>query len=167
MTAGSEARPLPVRRARAEDLDAVQALLDTAFHRPDEGRLMRSLFDSRDHAQTLVAGHETLAGVAVLSHLRAPHNCLALGPIAVAHEHRNQHVGQSLIAEAIDWARGAEATGIFVLGRPRFYTRFGFSVAAAAPFDSDYPAEFLLALALSPLPEGGPLRYAPAFAALG
>ncbi len=48
-----------------------------------------------------------------------------------------------------------------MLGQPPYYERFGFSVEAARPFASPYPAEFMMALELRPdglaeaLAEGG------------
>ena len=56
-----------------------------------------------------------------------------------------------------------------MLGRPRYYTRFGFTVERAARFEHPYPAEFMLAREIGEgrLPESGVLQYPPAFAALG
>ena len=163
-----------VRTAGKHDAEAISNLLEAAFGRPDEARLFRVLPGDEDLATALVAenGDGGLAGVAVLSHLRTPQGCLALGPLAVARELHGQGVGKELIGAGIDWARRAGHAGIFVLGRPEYYARFGFSVGAAAPFESPYPADFMMALELRPgalgeaLAEGGELRYPPAFAAL-
>ena len=56
-----------------------------------------------------------------------------------------------------------------MLGDPGYYTRFGFSVEAAARFPGKYPAEYTMVLALnatdlSALPPA--LVYAPAFGAV-
>ena len=62
------------------------------------------------------------------------------------------------------------ATGpIYLLGDPAYYSRFGYSLEAAAPFDCVYSGPHFMALPLvEPLPvSGGELRYAPAFEALG
>ena len=114
-------------------------------------------------------GAGRLHGIAVLSHLVAPPGCLALGPLAVAGGRRDRGIGQALIAESIGWARRAGHAAIFVLGQPRYYGRFGFSVEAARPFASPYPADYMMALELRPgaLAGGGELRYPAAFAALG
>ena len=118
----------------------------------------------------LVADLEgALSGVAVLSRLLAPDDALGLGPIAVSEDARHRGVGGALIEAAVDWAGDSGASGIFVLGRPRYYTRFGFSVERAAPFRHAWPPDFMLALEIGEgaLPDGGDLTYAPAFAALG
>ena len=109
-----------------------------------------------------------LAGVAVLSHLLSPENSVGLGPLAVDPEHSDRGIGKALIGECVERARRAGYGAIFVLGQPPYYTRLGFSVEAARPFRSEYPADYLMALELAPgaLEGGGELRYAPAFAGL-
>lgn len=216
-----------IREAEERDVEAVCALLEKAFRRPNEARLFRLLQDGDDLAATLVAagppsdvvraaralgvaaggaagtvsppppssGRDDAAttgaagagdtpsagedgedgpadapvtGVAVLSHLVSPAGCVGLGPLAVAPEHSDRGIGKALIGACIDRAQRAGWGAIFVLGRPPYYERFGFSVEAARPFRSAYPAEFLMALELQPgaLDGGGTLRYPPAFAGL-
>jgi putative acetyltransferase len=173
-----------IRPAGLSDLDATCSVLEAAFCRPDEARLVRELWSSDDLAVALVAagraaerangagdenGGGAVTGVAVLSHLAAPADCLALGPLAVRRDLRDRGIGKELIRASIAWAGRAGHAAIFVLGQPPYYERFGFSVDAAAPFASPYPSEFMLALELRPgaLAGGGELRYPPAFAALG
>jgi putative acetyltransferase len=158
------------RAATGDDVEAIAALLDAAFGRPDEARLFRALWGSEELAEALVNEvGDQIAAVAVLSHLLAPADCLALGPLAVARDQRDRGLGKALIGESIAWGRRAGHGAIFVLGQPPYYERFGFSVAAARPFASPYPADYMMALELRPgaLAGGGELRYPPAFAALG
>jgi putative acetyltransferase len=162
-----------IRPATEDDLDAVSALLEDAFGRPDEARLVRALWPGDDLAVALVNVAEGgIAAVAVLSHLLAPRGALGLGPLAVARDMRDQGLGKALIGTAVDWARHEGHAAIFVLGQPAYYRRFGFSVEAARPFSSPYPADYMMALELRPgalaeaLAEGGEIRYPPAFAAL-
>lgn len=121
---------------------------------------------SAERAKPQAAGQ--LLGIAVLSHLLSPENCVGLGPLAVDSGHSDRGIGKALIGECVERARRAGYGAIFVLGQPPYYTRFGFSVEAARPFRSEYPADYLMALELSPgaLAGGGELRYAPAFAGL-
>lgn len=118
--------------------------------------------------ETAEGGDEPLLGLAVLSRLLSPKGAVGLGPLAVRPECSDLGIGKSLIAECVTRARRDGHTAIFVLGQPPYYTRFGFSVEAAAPFRSEYPAEFLMALELQEgaLEGGGDLRYPPAFAGL-
>ena len=162
------------RAAAEEDVEAIAALLEEAFGRPDEARLFRTLWGSDELAVALVNEvDDGIAAVAVLSHLLAPPDCLALGPLAVAGDRRDRGFGKALIGESIGWARRAGHAAIFVLGQPPYYERFGFSVAAARPFVSPYPADHMMAIELRPgalagaLAGGNELRYPPAFAALG
>lgn len=165
---------MTVRHAHDDDLDAVTAILKDAFGRPDEARLVQAIWGSDELAVALVNETEHgVVAVAVLSHLLAPKQALALGPIAVARDRRDLGFGKALIREGIGWARRAGHAAIFVLGRPPYYRRFGFSVEAARPFVSPYPPEFMMALELRDgalaraLAHGSEIRYPPAFAALG
>jgi putative acetyltransferase len=165
-----------IRPAGDGDLDAACGVLQAAFCRPAEARLLRELWGSDDLAVVLVAvdagtrgADDAIDGVAVLSHLIAPKGSLALGPIAVAPDRRNRGIGKALIGESVGWARAAGHAAIFVLGDPPHYERFGFSVEAARPFASPYPADYMMLLELRPggLPRSGKLLYPAAFAALG
>lgn len=175
---------MAIRAATADDVEAIGALLEAAFCRPDEARLFGALWGGDELAVALVneVGDGTadgntdggaVAAVAVLSHLAAPPDCLGLGPLAVARTMRDRGFGKALIGESADWARRAGHAAIFVLGQPRYYERFGFSVEVARPFASPYPPEFMMALELRPgaladaLTDGGEIRYSPAFASLG
>lgn len=161
---------MTIRPATGDDLDAVAALLEDAFGRPDEARLVRALWAGDDLAVTLISVAESgIAAVAVLSHLSAPRGALGLGPLAVARLMRDQGLGKALIGASVDWARREGHAAVFVLGQPAYYTRFGFSVEAARPFTSPYPADYMMVLELRPgaLAGGGEIRYPPAFAALG
>ena len=81
------------------------------------------------------------------------------------------------IGTGIDSCRAALAIAgtlgeevVFVLGEPAYYTRFGFSAEAAAPFASPYAGPYFMALWLRPppaAPASGSAAYAPAFGALG
>lgn len=155
-----------VREMTEDDSDDIAALLTAAFGREDEARLVTALQQTGDLAVGLVAELDgSLSGIAALSRLREPDDTLALGPIAVAEPARHQGIGGALIEASIAWATEVDAAGIFVLGRPRYYTRFGFSVDCAAGFAPD----FMLAVEIGEgrLGETGSLIYPPAFAALG
>ena len=57
---------------------------------------------------------------------------------------------------------------MFVLGNPIYYSRFGYSLLAAQPFESDYSGPYFMALRLSADgPIGGKVRYPAAFDDLG
>lgn len=91
-----------------------------------------------------------------------------LAPLAVAPERQRQGIGAALVAAALAAAAGGGWRAVFVLGDPAYYRRFGFDAALAAGFDSPYAGPHLMARPLGgPLPaRGGPIRHAPAFAAI-
>ena len=155
---------MAVRQAGDADVDGIAALLDGAFGRPDEARLFCALWGSEELAVALVNevdGGDAdggIAAVAVLSRLSAPPDCLGLGPLAVARDRRDRGLGKALIGESVAWARRAGHRAIFVLGQPPYYERFGFSVEAARPFASPYPADNMMALELRPGALAGALK---------
>jgi putative acetyltransferase len=84
-----------------------------------------------------------------LSRLKSPARALALGPVAVRTARQGQGVGSALVRQANARARELGFDIIFVLGDPGYYSRFGFSVAEAAPFPSPYAGPHFMALRLS------------------
>jgi putative acetyltransferase len=111
---------------------------------------------------------EQIVGHIVLSKMHAPFRALGLGPIAVLPERQNKGIGSKLISEALARARADAWDGVFVVGDPAYYGRFGFNAHLASDFLSPYAGPYLMALALRAqnLPvHTGNIQYAPAFAA--
>ena len=156
-----------IRAEKPGDCTAIHALTATAFGRPVEARLVDALRADGDAVISLVAEADgLLEGHVLLSRLRMPANCLALGPVSVAPPRQRTGVGSALIRHALKRAADAGYAAIFVLGDPGYYTRFGFSTEAAAPFETDYPRQYFMALelasgALAGL--SGPVIYPPPF----
>lgn len=156
-----------VRAARPADVEAIRACVDAAFGQPAEGALVDALRDSGDAAIELVADADgLLVGHVLLSRLVSPDNALALAPLAVAPAFQRKGAGAALVRRAVADAREAGATAIFLLGEPAYYSRFGFSVEAAALFETVYPKSHMMALelrsgALAGL--SGAIRYPEAF----
>jgi putative acetyltransferase len=74
-------------------------------------------------------------------------------------------IDSALVRAAVDRARETGAAIVFVLGAADYYERFGFTVAAAAPFPSRYAGPHFMALRFRAVPEA-PV-YAKPFDALG
>jgi putative acetyltransferase len=94
----------------------------------------------------------------------------SLGPVAVWPERQRSGVGSQLIREGIARSEAAGWLGIFVLGNPAFYRRFGFDAGKASGFISPYAGPHWMALPLgrSELPTStGSIQHAPAFAKPG
>jgi putative acetyltransferase len=132
-----------IRLARPQDYEQVAELVEAAFGRHDEALLVETLRKDRKIMYEWVATvSDELAGHLVLSRLRNPKHCLALGPVSVAPMHQGEGVGSALIHAAMELAEEEEWVAVFVLGDPNYYDRFGFDVGSASTFSSPYPAEF-------------------------
>lgn len=160
-----------VRLETPADIAAIRIVEEVAFGRRDEAQLVDDLRAAGDAVFSLVAVQdEVIAGHAMFSRMAAPFPALALGPVAVLPEYRRKGIVSQLIREGIARSESAGWAGIFVLGDPAFYRRFGFKIRKASGFTSPYAGPHLMALSLggNELPaDAGIIEYAPAFAKLG
>ena len=160
-----------VRLETPANIAAIRIVEEIAFGRRDEARLVDDLRAAGDAVFSLVAEERGIvAGHAMFSRMTAPFPALALGPIAVLPEYRRTGIASQLIREGITHSEAAGWAGIFVLGDPAFYRRFGFKIGKASGFTSPYAGPHLMALSLggNELPaDEGIIEYAPAFARLG
>lgn len=159
-----------LRAERAGDRAAVREAVTAAFGRADEADLVDELRSSGDCVYSLVAIEDArIVGHALFTRMAAPFPALALGPVAVVPERQGRGLGSRLIRAGLEAAAQAGWLGVFVLGDPAYYRRFGFEQALAAGFDSAYAGPHLMACALGVgLPvTTGRIDYAPAFARHG
>ena len=160
-----------VRLETPGDIAAIRIVEEVAFGQSTEAQLVDDLRAAGDSVFSLVAvDDDTVVGHALFSRMKAPFPALALGPVAVLPEYRRTGIGSRLIRQGIARSEAAGWLGIFVLGDPAFYRRFGFDVGKASGFVSHYAGPHLMALPLggSELPTStGSIQHAPAFARLG
>ena len=160
-----------VRLETPGDTQAIRIVEERAFGQRDEARLVDDLRAAGDAVFSLVAVKDgIIAGHAMFSRMQAPFPALALGPIAVLPEYRRTGIASALIREGIARSEAAGWLGIFVLGDPAFYRRFGFDAGKASGFISPYAGPHLMALPLgrNELPtDTGSIQHAPDFAKLG
>ena len=160
-----------VRSEAPDDVAAIRTVEEAAFLQSIEAQLVDDLRDAGDSVFSLIAVEdETITGHAMFSRLQAPFPALALGPVAVLPDRQRMGVGSRLIREGIARSEAAGWLGIFVLGVPAFYRRFGFDVGKASGFTSPYTGPYLMVLPLggNELPTStGIIQHAPAFAKLG
>jgi putative acetyltransferase len=160
-----------IRSEAPGDVAAIRAVQEAAFRHFAEAALVDGLRDAGDSVLSLVAVEgKTIIGHAMFSRLQAPFQALALAPVAVLPDRQRIGVGSRLIREGIARSETAGWAGIFVLGDPVFYRRFGFDAGKASGFISPYAGPHLMALSLgrSELPtDAGNIQHAPAFAKLG
>ena len=156
-----------IRDEKPRDRAAVRAVIEDAFARPEEADLVDRLREDGDREVALVAVEGgRIVGHVLFSRMRAPFRALGLAPVAVAPDRQRLGIGSCLILAGLERARAAGWQGVFVLGNPAYYRRFGFDPALAGGFASPYAGLHLMALALGPaLPaSSGEIEYAPAFA---
>jgi putative acetyltransferase len=160
-----------IRAEEPADANAIRKVEEAAFPTPAEADLVDRLRSDHDTAISLVAVEgDDLVGHVLFSRMEAPFRALGLGPVAVLPSHRGAGIGTRLITAGLACAKAGGWQGVFVLGDPAYYRRFGFDAGAAAGFASAYAGSFLVARALQAdeLPaRSGSIAYAPAFAALG
>jgi putative acetyltransferase len=160
-----------LRDESAGDHEAIRRLHLTSFSGSGEADLVEQLRKDGDLFISLVAIEgRVLAGHVVFSKMAAPFRALGLGPVAVLPDWRRKGIAAALIQQGIKRATYEGWAGIFVLGDPNYYRRFGLETKHADGFESPYAGPHFMALPLNS--EELPLRfgridYAPAFAALG
>jgi len=161
---------LIIRGERWADLDAVHELVAAAFQRRDEAVLIDHLRSGGACVISLVAVEgDEIVGHVLFSRLIAPFRALGLGPVSVKPNRQRVGIGSQLVRMGLDQAREGGCEGVFVLGDPKFYSRFGFDPALASGFTSRYLGPHLMALSLGgdlPTREGS-IEYAPAFDSFG
>lgn len=163
---------MQIRNVFSKDHLAIDDLIIEAFGQTDEARLTGLLRDAEDLAVELVAEEQgKIIGHIALSRFQSPACWLALAPLSVRSRSRQKGVGTGLVENALDAARIAGWNTVVVLGDPRYYGRFGFSVNAAANLTSPYPLKYtgLCSLKSQTLVATAPtetLVYAKAFGAL-
>ena len=159
-----------LREEVVADADAIRQLHLASFPGPGEADLVERLRADGDAVLSLVAidGH-VLTGHVMFSQMAAPFPALGLGPVAVLPDWRRRGIAAALIQEGIRRAAHGDCAGIFVLGDPNYYQRFGFRTRHADGFESPYVGPYFMARPLKgdQLPnQSGRVDYAPAFSAL-
>ncbi|WP_065750767.1 GNAT family N-acetyltransferase [Bradyrhizobium paxllaeri] len=160
-----------VRSETPEDIAAIRIVQEVAFGQPAEAQLVDDLCAAGDAVFSLVAvDHGTVVGHVLFSRMTAPFPALALAPVAVLPEYRRTGFASRLIRQGIARSEADGWRGIFVLGDPVFYRRFGFDAGKASGFISPYAGPHLMVMPLggNELPaDRGVIEHAPAFAKLG
>lgn len=162
-----------IRVALDSDRHNINGLVETAFGRPDEARLVDALAADGDIVLELVAereasiiGHLLFSPIVVETANRSS-SAVALAPLSVAPAFQRKGLGAALVEDGHRRLRLAGETLSVVLGDPAYYGRFGYEHERAARFESEWQCEAMQALAWSAeAPSRGRLVYAGAFLAL-
>jgi putative acetyltransferase len=162
---------LSLRSETAADRPAIRDLLLSVFPSPGEADLVEQLRGDDALVTALVAeaADRRLHGYVAFSRVHvesADHlePATALAPLAVALDDRHRGIGYALVRAGLTALAARGERLVFALGNPDYYSRFGFSTAAASAFPSPYAGPNFLALRLlAGAPESGRLRYPAAF----
>lgn len=159
---------IAVRDETPDDYAAIRDAVTAAFGRPDEASLVERLRADGDCAFSLVAvDRSDLVGHIAFSPMTAPFPALGLAPVSVVPHRQRSGIGGQLIRAGLERAAQNGCVGVFVVGEPGYYSRFGFDAELASGFISPYAGPYLMIRPLvAALPTTtGRIGYAPAFAA--
>ena len=153
------------------DIVAIRELTVGAFDgRTEEADLIDGLREGRDLLLSLVARHrgEVVGHVAfsrvIVDDPAGPEGAVGLAPISVRSDVQQRGIGARLIEAGLDQLLAAGEAVVLVVGNPAYYTRFGFSVAAAERYPCDYSGPYFMALFLGDVAAPrGPVTYPDAF----
>lgn len=154
-----------IRPEQSADIPQIRKIVQEAFQRPDEAILVDRIRSDGDSVISAVAvDDDTVVGHIMFSKMNAPFRALGLAPITVTPAQQGKGIGTALIRWGLDQAKRDSWQGVFILGDPQYYQRFGFDASLANAFASPYDGPHLMAVALSPLPVlTGKIDYPPAF----
>jgi putative acetyltransferase len=155
-----------IRGEEPEDRPAMRAVVAAAFGRRVEADLVDRLRSEGDVVLSLIAVEgDAVVGHVLFSRMGAPFRALGLAPVSVRPDRQGRGIGSALIEAGLARAAAAGWQGVFVLGEPGFYRRFGFGPALAEGFGSPYAGPYLMVKPLGgALPASrGIVAYARAF----
>jgi putative acetyltransferase len=127
-----------IRQEEPADIDEVSRVLERAFGRPDEARLVEMLRRNPSYVSELslvaesdgiVRGHILLFPVTIRQGA-ASFGSLSVGPVSVVPEMQRMGVGTRLVAQALRKAEVLGYRSAIVLGYADYYPRFGFRPAS-------------------------------------
>jgi putative acetyltransferase len=163
-----------IRPERPSDCDQIRTVLEQAFGRPDEARLVEALRAARLSSGLVaeeggwIVGYVAFSPVSVAGHIPPALSGEGLAPLAVLPAYQRRGIGASLVREGCDELRRCALGFVVVLGDPAYYGRFGFVPAANFGLRDEYgggAAFQALELVPGAIPKGGGLvQYAAEFA---
>lgn len=167
---------ITIRTEKIEDHALVSGINRSAFKGEGEAQLVEALRRSVNFIPELsivaekngqVVGHILFSPLIIEMEADAV-PALALAPMAVLPEFRNQAIGSELVRRGLEICQSLGHEVVVVVGHPAYYPRFGFSSARAKGLEAPFPVPDEAFLALE-LREGaldgikGIVRYPPEF----
>jgi putative acetyltransferase len=124
---------ITLRREAPNDHAAVARIVTAAFRQDAEAKIVDAIRGTSSEVLSLIAEEDgVLAAHALFSAVRLddPRRACALGPVAVDPPRQSKRIGDALIRAGIAELRLDGWQLLFVLGNPKYYSRFGFVPAA-------------------------------------
>lgn len=170
------APPITIRPEARADHAAIARVVETAFGKPDEARLVEALRETAGYIPALALIAESGGGIAghtMFTHVTlrgadADRRILALAPVAVHPDTQRSGIGKLLVREGLRIANEMGEALVVVLGHPAYYPKFGFAPARAQgvlpPYDTIREEAFMaLPLRAYDAAFRGTVIYPPAF----
>ena len=163
---------ITIRAEQPSNITAIHAVEVAAFGREAEAELVDALRDVGGDFVSLVAtindevvGHICFSSV-VIEGAAAATRFSALAPLAVRPDDQRRGIGSMLVASGLHECRRRNIDAVFVVGDPRYYSRFGFVAASdfgvRCEFEVPNDAFRLIELRRGAV-SGGVLKYPAAF----
>ncbi|MFH2202504.1 MAG: N-acetyltransferase [Elusimicrobiota bacterium] len=143
-----------IRAETAQEIPIATAILQAAYGRDDEAKLVHAARDSSEHfhpALSIVAADDNqIVGYALYcrTHVGGQASAL-LTTIGVVPERQRQGVGERLIRHGLDRCRGLGIELIFVIGHPEYFSRLGFRPIEAHGIQPTAPIKGIQVIDLS------------------
>ena len=165
---------MKLRPERPADYEAIARVVEAAFGRPNEARLVELIRASEQYVPelALVAEEEgEIVGHVMFSYVTLAgdeeRQVLELAPVAVAPERQGDGIGAALIRAGLERAEARGEPLVAVLGHTGYYPRFGFELASRygiePPSPELAPAFFVARLSRYDAGYRGRVVYPPAF----
>lgn len=162
---------IEIRREQERDLSQVYGVNVAAFGRDAEAGLVDRLRKIEGylayvaHLNERVVGHISFSPVTLDG---TQCQFVGLAPMSVLPEFQRQGIGSLLVYRGVEGCRSGGCSAIFVMGHPRYYSKFGFQVANRYGFECEYKvkAENFMVLELQARAfegKGGLIKYDPVF----
>lgn len=160
-----------IREESLSDIAAIRALISEAFlHFERAWHTEQFIVDALRAAGALslsliaeidgtVVGHAALSPVSISD---GTEGWYGLGPVSVLPEFQGHGIGSELVRASLKRLQARGAAGCVVLGRPGFYSRFGFNPLPGL-FLPGMPPEYFQAIAFGSILPSGFVSYHQAF----
>ncbi|OHE84679.1 MAG: GNAT family N-acetyltransferase [Lysobacterales bacterium RIFOXYD1_FULL_69_11] len=162
---------ISIRPEAAGDAAAIEAVTLAAFRNaPHTNHTEQFIVAALREAGVLTVSLVAVDGYAVIGHVAfSPvtvsdnaQGWFGLGPVSVLPDSQGKRIGTQLIEHGLGLLRKRGASGVVVLGDPRYYARFGFRAEPSLVLP-DVPPLYFQALSFSGGLPSGTVAYHPAF----